>query len=84
MQRLRVVGVVGVERVAVVEAVRLTGLLVLGVVPASGELGLQSLRRRRENTVKGRRRGLSPPSRRRDTWQLQTGRDSPRLSSGDR
>lgn len=47
MERLRVAGRVGVERVAVVEGERLPGLLVLGEVPASGELGLQSLRTRR-------------------------------------
>lgn len=44
MQRLRVVGRVGVDQVAVLDDVRLPSLLVLGKVSASGELGLQSLR----------------------------------------
>lgn len=43
VERLRVGGCVCVERVAVVESVRLPRSLVLGKVPASGELGLQSL-----------------------------------------
>lgn len=43
VERLRVAGCVCVERVAVVESVRLPRSLVLGKVPASGELGLQSL-----------------------------------------
>lgn len=43
VERLRVVGCVCVERVAVVQSVRLPRSLVLGKVPASGELGLQSL-----------------------------------------
>lgn len=43
MEGLRVVGRVCVERVAVVESVRLPRSLVLGKVPAGGELRLQSL-----------------------------------------
>lgn len=43
MKQLGVAGRVSVERVAVVQSVRLPRLLVLGKVPASGKLGFQSL-----------------------------------------